>query len=157
MKFRLNIEYVELSTLIPHVDNPKQHSPVEVAEMVESIKKWGWTKPMLVTMNGVIVDGHRRRLAALAMNITRVPVIRVPFTDEQALAFLMASKRSQSESDWNELFVERCLHRLNEVGYDMKTIGFAEVELRKYLGDAMCKKLKCPCCGGEIIDKRGRL
>ncbi|EFM6514133.1 ParB N-terminal domain-containing protein, partial [Escherichia coli] len=40
--------------------NARTHSPEQVAQLVESIKQFGWTNPVLIDEKGEIIAGHGR-------------------------------------------------------------------------------------------------
>lgn len=150
----LEIEYVPLSLLKPHPDNPKAHTAEDVAELVEAIKDYGWTHAIRTTDNYVIVDGHKRRLAAGVLKMDTVPVVRLPLDDTQALEYLMVSKRTQAESTWNELLLAKIVENLQKKGVNIRRLGFSLPELRQMCGDSVLPTVKCPCCGGDIPDRR---
>jgi len=60
----MEIIYKALSELIPYANNAKQHPPVQVANLAESIRRFGFRNPVLIDGGGVIVAGHGRCLAA---------------------------------------------------------------------------------------------
>ncbi|WP_431272476.1 ParB N-terminal domain-containing protein [Dankookia sp. P2] len=39
------------------------------------MREWGWTAPVLVDQDGIIIAGHGRVLAAQRLGITEVPVV----------------------------------------------------------------------------------
>lgn len=47
----------------------------QVAQLVESIKQFGWTNPVLIDEKGEIIAGHGRVMAAEMLKMDSVPVI----------------------------------------------------------------------------------
>lgn len=61
--------------LIPYELNVKGHDKKQVEKIANSIKEFGWTgNPIVVNGEGVILAGHGRRLAAISLGMTEVPV-----------------------------------------------------------------------------------
>lgn len=59
MSEKLKIVYRPLQELSPYAHNARTHSPEQVAQLVESIKQFGWTNPVLIDEKGEIIAGHR--------------------------------------------------------------------------------------------------
>src|SRR6266404_1348051 len=70
----LKIEYVSVSDLVPYARNARTHSEQQVKVIAESIKRFGWTNPVLIGNNNDIIAGHGRVLAAKRLGLKMVPV-----------------------------------------------------------------------------------
>ena len=75
MNFVLQIEQWPIDRLIPCARNSRTHSDEQIAQVAASIVEFGWTSPILVGANGVIIAGHARLLAARKLKMAEVPVI----------------------------------------------------------------------------------
>ena len=53
-----------LDKLLPYARNSRTHSAEQIAQVAASIREFGWTSPILVDGQGVIIAGHARLLAA---------------------------------------------------------------------------------------------
>ena len=51
----LTIQVWPIGDLIPFEQNARTHSPEQVAQVVKSIREFGWTNPILVGPDRVIV------------------------------------------------------------------------------------------------------
>lgn len=73
------MKVVELSVnaLIPYEFNNKIHTEESVNRVANSIREFGWTQPIVVDDNNVIVAGHGRYLAAKKLGLEKVPTYRV--------------------------------------------------------------------------------
>jgi hypothetical protein len=69
------IEQRPIGDLLPCAANARTHSEEQVDQLVKSIRRFGWTNPVLVGADGVIIAGHARVLAARRLKLDRVPVI----------------------------------------------------------------------------------
>ena len=60
----IQVERWPVARLIPRAIDPRTHSDQQVAQIAASIREFGWTNPILVGPDQVIVAGHARLLAA---------------------------------------------------------------------------------------------
>src|ERR1035441_4997619 len=63
------------SDLIPRAMNPRTHSEEQIAQIAASIREFGWTNPILVGPDKIVLAGHGRLLAARKLRMMEVPVI----------------------------------------------------------------------------------
>src|SRR5436190_14376773 len=90
-------ELREPAALLEHERNPRTHSPQQVAQLVDSIREWGFTNPVLIDQDNRIIAGHARTMAARELGLKAVPV-RVrsaerPLTEAQVLALIIADNQ----------------------------------------------------------------
>src|SRR5215472_17938906 len=67
------VERRTVAALIPYARNARRHRPSQIKEIAASIKEWGWTVPILIDEQNVIIAGHGRVLAAEQLGIKDVP------------------------------------------------------------------------------------
>jgi ParB-like chromosome segregation protein Spo0J len=48
------IEYWAIEQLIPYADNARLHSEADIDKLVGSLRRWGWTNPVLVDEHGLL-------------------------------------------------------------------------------------------------------
>ena len=70
-----SVEMRAISELVPYANNSRTHSPAQVEQIAASMREFGWTSPVLVDENGMIIAGHGRVLAAAKLNMADVPVM----------------------------------------------------------------------------------
>ena len=110
--------------LTPYPENAKLHPQEQVDHIANSIKAFGWTQPIVVDENNVVVIGHGRLLAAKQLLLEKVPVVRRDdLTEEQINACRLADNRT-NESDWDFSKLEEELAALSIAGFDMEQFGF---------------------------------
>lgn len=57
------VRRVFVASLVPsYAKNARTHSATQIAQIAASIQEWGWTTPVLVDGEGVIIAGHGRVL-----------------------------------------------------------------------------------------------
>jgi ParB-like chromosome segregation protein Spo0J len=69
----MKIEMWQIDRVRPYPQNPRVNDDA-VDAVLTSLKEFGWRQPIVVDAEGVIIVGHTRRLAALKMGLTEVPV-----------------------------------------------------------------------------------
>lgn len=57
---KLSITYQLTSALNPRSNNPRTHSPKQIAQLVRSMQHFGFTNPVLVDDTNGIIAGHGR-------------------------------------------------------------------------------------------------
>ena len=69
----LIVELWPIDRLIPYARNSRTHSDEQVAQVAASIVEFGWTNPILVGADGVIIAAHARLLAARKLEMAEAP------------------------------------------------------------------------------------
>ena len=62
-----------VSELVPYAKNTKLHDKKQIANVANSIKRFGWQQPLVIDDAGVVVIGHCRLLAAKKLGMSEVP------------------------------------------------------------------------------------
>ena len=97
----MRIENRRLAELTPYRANAKKHDAVQVANVAESIRQFGFVQPVVVDRDGVIVIGHCRALAAEKLGMVEVPCVCVDdLTPEQVNALRLVDNKT-NESPWD--------------------------------------------------------
>ena len=65
----LAVQRWPIDKLIPYARNARTHSDEQVAQVAASIVEFGWTNPILVGADGVIIAGHARLAAARKLKL----------------------------------------------------------------------------------------
>jgi ParB-like chromosome segregation protein Spo0J len=130
MTTECKIEIWPIEQLIPYAKNAKIHDDAQVTTLAGLIEKHGWTQPIVVDRNGVIIAGHGRRLAAIKLGRLKVPVVvRRDLSPAQANALRLADNRVAS-TIYDTTLLQTELMELSEAGeIDMNSLGFDTKEL----------------------------
>lgn len=80
------IELRDPATLTPYAKNHKRHQPHDIDALARQIAAFGFDQPIVVDRTGVIVKGHKRRLAAMQLGLKAVPVWVSDLSKDEALA-----------------------------------------------------------------------
>lgn len=90
----MHIESWPIDRLIPYELNSKIHDDAQVEKIANAINATGWDQPIVVDVDGVIIKGHGRRLAAIRLGKTHVPVLqRSDLTPEQVRVARLSDNR----------------------------------------------------------------
>ena len=133
------IEVWDIEKLVPYEANAKKHPEDQVKKLAQAIKTFGWTQPIVLWGDGSIIAGHGRRLAAISLGLTRVPVIvRRDLTRAEADALRLADNRVTS-TDYDQELIQSELQRLNEelagMDIDLTDLGFDQKEISFSISD----------------------
>lgn len=118
--------------LIPYARNSRTHTDEQIAQIAASIKEFGFTNPILIGADDVIIAGHGRLLAAQRLELTEVPVIRLPhLTETQRRALVIADNKIAMNAGWNEELLSIEMKELEAMDFNLEIIGFSEDELKE--------------------------
>src|ERR1035438_1102575 len=132
----LLVERWLVKRLIPYIRNARTHSEEQVAQVAASIVEFGWTSPILVGADGVIIAGHARLLAARKLKMVEVPVIVLGhLTEAQRRALVLADNQIALNAGWNAEMLRIELQDLRVDGFNLDLIGFTDEELQELLRD----------------------
>lgn len=108
IKERLNVVYVPVRELHPAEYNPRKWDSTAVAQLSESIKRYGIVDPLLVNSasnrKGVVIGGHFRLAVIKKLGITEVPVVYIDIPDmEKEKELNIRLNKNTGEFDWDLL------------------------------------------------------
>lgn len=129
------IQYCNPEELIPYEKNPRDNrAALDAIEL--SIEEYGFTNPILVNEEKVILAGHTRREAAILAGLEKVPYIVVDgLTEAQQKAYRLADNKLSELSIWDEDLLKEELEDLLDADYDLSLTGFSDVDLTDILKD----------------------
>lgn len=90
-----------IDELIPYERNAKKHDEKQVANVANSIKRFGWQQPLVIDEGGMVVIGHCRLMAAKKLGMQEVPcTVASGLTDEEIRELRIADNKT-NESEWD--------------------------------------------------------
>src|SRR5947199_9933982 len=72
------VERWPIERLIPYANNARLHSAADLDKIAASIRKWGWTIPVLADENGVRLCGTAPPAAPASLGLPPIPVLMAP-------------------------------------------------------------------------------
>jgi len=159
----LKVELRPIDAVRPSPRNARTHGEKQITQIASSIRQFGFTNPIIVDDEGVIVAGHGRYAAAKLLKLPDVPV--VPISDlspAELRAYALADNRIAQNAGWDEdvLRIEfEELHAL-DLSFDLEITGFSTTEIDQLMvmtpQDAKLEKLpqidRRQTCGVERGD-----
>lgn len=129
------IELRDLDTLAPYPRNPRLHGEGQIEQIAASIKRWGFTIPLLIDEAGQLIAGHARLEAAKKLELKRAPVMTARgWTEAQKRAYVIADNRLAMNSSWDDALLIDELSGLKMSDFDLAALGFTESELADMIG-----------------------
>jgi ParB-like chromosome segregation protein Spo0J len=119
-----------VADLVPYAKNSRTHDELQIQQIADSIKEWGWTTPVLVDEEGMLIAGHGRIMAAQLLGIEEVPtMVAVGWTDAQKRAYVIADNKLALNAGWDEELLKLELSDLMDEGFSLSLTGFEMEEL----------------------------
>jgi DNA modification methylase len=130
----LAVAYLPLESVRVAPRNARTHSQDQIQQLVRSIQEFGWTSPMLIDQDSVLIAGHGRFEAAKALGLAEVPTITLAgLTNSQKRALAIADNKLALNAGWDMDTLRVELSDLKGVGFDIGMIGFSADELSAML------------------------
>jgi DNA modification methylase len=126
------IECLPTATLRPYKGNARRHSNAQIDQIAKSIRRFGFTNPVLISDDGQIVAGHGRVEAARRIGMQTVPTLRLSHLSEtERRAYVLADNQLALNAGWDKDMLAIELQGLTDLDFDVSLIGFslAEVDL----------------------------
>ena len=132
------IEMWPVERLVPYSRNARTHSAEQVSRIAASIVEFGFTNPLLVGEDGVIIAGHGRFAAACKLELTHVPVVVLDhLTPTQRKAYILADNSLALDAGWDQEMLALEMAELSDAGFDLELTGFSDDELDDMLRDVV--------------------
>jgi DNA modification methylase len=127
---------LQITDIVPYSRNSRTHSMPQIAAIAASIAQFGFTNPLLVDENNVLIAGHGRLAAAQRLGRTELPVIVLQgLSDAQKQALRIADNKLALTAGWDDDLLRTELMDLRDVGFDLALTGFGEDELASIFAD----------------------
>jgi len=126
-----------VAELRPHAGNARVHSAEQLEQIKASILAFGFTNPLLVDEDGVLIAGHGRLEAAAALGMAKVPVIVLRhLSAAQKEALRLADNRIAENATWDQALLRDALAAVQAAEIDVAALGFSADELAAILAAA---------------------
>ena len=126
----MRIETRDPADLKPHPRNSRVHTNRQVTEIARAITEFGFTQPVVVTPDGLILVGHARTAAAKSLGMTAIPVVVAKDLSEAQQRGLIVADNALHEfgAGWDKGILEAELRGLASASYDVTLSGFDPLE-----------------------------
>src|ERR1700692_4615605 len=126
------IENLPIDQLRPSPRNARTHSRKQIKQIAESIRRFGFTNPVLIDGENRILAGHGRVEAARQLSMTAVPCLRIDhLSPAEKRAYVLADNKLALNAGWDEELLALELKELMEadIEFDVGIIGFSIAEV----------------------------
>lgn len=112
----------KINEIFPYDKNPRINDNA-IEKVKESIKEFGFTNPILIDNNNVIVAGHTRYKASMELGLQEVPcVVLHDLTNEQIKAYRLVDNKTAEFAEWDFQLLDEELESILDI--DMSDFGF---------------------------------
>jgi DNA modification methylase len=134
------IQFVSPCALKPNPRNARTHSKKQIRQIADSIGTYGFTVPVLIDENAILIAGHGRLEAAKLLGLKSIPAIVVKgLSEAKKRALLLADNKIAENAGWDR---ERLAIELPELAellidedLDISITGFEPVEIDQLASD----------------------
>lgn len=145
----LKIVNVQTESLIPSNYNPRKWNEDAIANLKESINRFGLVDPIIVNSatnrKNIVIGGHFRLKVAKDLGLTQVPVVYLNIPDlEREKELNLRLNKNTGDWDWSllEKFSESVLADIGFSSEDLDRIFNLDIEPEKFDLEKELKKLK---------------
>lgn len=130
-----------ISDLRPYAGNARTHSRKQVRQIAESIRRFGFTNPVLIGDDGEIIAGHGRVRAAKELGWDSVPTLRLShLSAAERKAYVLADNKLAANAGWDADILAIELQGLIDLEFDVEITGFSAAEIDLTLDFARNRK-----------------
>lgn len=140
---KTKMEMVEISKLVPYVNNARTHSPEQIMKLRSSLREFGFINPVIIDSKFNIIAGHGRVMAAKEEKMKEVPCVLVDYlTEAQKKAYIIADNKMALDAGWDEELLRIEIEELEGMDFDLSLTGFDVSELDALFGNESKKEIE---------------
>ena len=121
-----------VAEVTPYQRNARSHSKKQIRQIADSIKRFGFTNPVLIDSSNQILAGHGRVEAAKLLNIETIPCLRIDhLNSEERRAYILADNKIALNAGWDEELLALELYELSncDLDFSLGLTGFSIAEI----------------------------
>jgi ParB-like chromosome segregation protein Spo0J len=120
------VEAVAIARLRPYRGNARTHSRKQIRQIADSIRRFGFTNPVLISDDDEIIAGHGRVEAAKLLGMLSVPTLRLSHLDTaQRRAYVIADNKLALNAGWDQEVLAIELQALIDLDCGVEVTGFS--------------------------------
>ena len=156
----------KITSLQPYARNARTHSKKQVRQIADSIQRFGFTNPVLVSDVGEIIAGHGRVEAAKLIGMKIVPTLALSHLSEaERRAYVLADNKLAQNAGWDKEILAIELQGLIDMDFEVELTGFSLAEIDLVLDaasdadpDGVCTpEDEVPVLGDTAVSQAGDL
>jgi 16S rRNA G966 N2-methylase RsmD len=148
----LKVEYLTTQCLKCYKRNARSHSKKQIRQIAASIERFGFTNPLLIDKDDMILAGHGRLAAARLLGLSRVPCVRLDhMTPAEKQAYVIADNKLALNAGWDEELLAQELSELLalDANFDISLTGFSIAAHRLICANALVPQAIAILMDGE--------
>jgi len=127
----------KIDALKPYHRNARTHSKKQIRQIADSITRFGFTNPVLVSDDGDIIAGHGRVEAAKLLGMREVPTLALSHLSEtERRAYILADNKLALNAGWDNEILAIELQGLIDLSFELDLTGFGIAEIDSILDEA---------------------
>lgn len=133
----LQVQYLPVTQIKPDARNARTHSKKQVEQIIASISAFGFTNPVLIDEDGILIAGHGRLAGAKKLGLESVPAIELKgLSDPEKRALRLADNKIAQNAGWDGELLKLELEALAsmDVSFNLEITGFSSGEIDVTLG-----------------------
>lgn len=145
MQFALAITEQPINSLKPYARNARTHSKKQVRQIAQSIERFGFVNPVLISDANEIIAGHGRVEAAKLLGMEAVPTVMLSHMSEaERRAYVLADNKLALNAGWDQEILAIELKGLIDLNFEVQLTGFSLAEIDFTLDAARDAKTDLP-------------
>jgi hypothetical protein len=142
---------INIDKIKPYDKNARTHSVKQLEQIMNSIKTYGFTNPLLIDENNNLIAGHGRLEAVKQLNrvdFKNSPLMELPaiiiegLSEADKKALIIADNQIALNAGWDYEILSEELNELADISYDLDLLAFDNIdEVLDYEPDIDCDSL----------------
>ncbi len=129
-KLQLEVQYLSISSVCPDATNARLHSQRQLVRLKAVVAEFGFTNPILIDENSVVIAGHARLEVAQMLGMNSVPCVRLShLSASQKTALALADNKLGDMSEFDPERLATQLAQLCSVDFNVELTGFETAEI----------------------------
>ena len=137
---------INIDEIKPYERNARIHSSKQIKQIMEAIKAFGFTNPLLIDDENNLIAGHGRLEAVKQLNIIdfkdkplkELPAIIITgLSEADKKALIIADNKIAENASWDYDLLQAEFQELEAINYDISNTGFSEEEFAEIFDSLM--------------------
>ena len=128
---------INIDEIKPYERNARIHSSKQIKQIMEAIKAFGFTNPLLIDDENNLIAGHGRLEAVKQLNIIDFkdkPIKELPaiiitgLSEADKKALIIADNKIAENASWDYDLLQAEFQELEAINYDLDLMGFDNID-----------------------------
>ena len=128
---------IHIDKIKPYANNARVHNSKQIKQIMESIKAFGFTNPLLIDDENNLIAGHGRLEAVKQLNIIDFkdkPIKELPariitgLSEADKKALIIADNKIAENASWDYDLLQADFQELEAINYDLDLMGFDNLD-----------------------------